>query len=169
MAVNGVVVFYRLTAANQTESTVTDKVEFEGNAITPDNRSGVVSFVPALGRHKPENPLPHANRADKPDTGFSGDLYTFEVVFDEESGTAQAIAKFRDWLAEDQTVDGIYDEGSIGVRNNYRPEFDLVPNNDAGYKVVNFTIHQNLTLQNFVYATIVLEFSGDPKRLGVTT
>ena len=167
MAVNGDVSFYRLAAANDTESSVSDKVEFEGTASLPDNRSGIVSFDPVLGRHKPENPLPHANKADKPDTGFAGDTYTFELVFDEETGRAGAIAKFRDWLAGDQTVDGIFDEGSIGVRNNYRPEYNLHPNNNAGYKVVSFSIHQNLALQNFVYGTLILEFSGDPARLGV--
>ena len=168
MATHGKLVLYRMTDTVDTEDTInTDKVEFDSDATIPDGRSGLVSFTPILSRTPTENPAPFLETARKPDTGFAGNRYTFQIFFDESDGNrAGAIEKLRDFEVQANFIKGKFKEGRIGVRNDYRPEFNLTPDNTAGYKLVSFEITQELLHHTLIRGTIILEFSGDPSRLG---
>ena len=167
MAINGKIALFRMSHAADTETTLTDKIEFSGDAVTPDTKSGIINFKPSISRRNPDNPLPHANDTDKQDTGYSGNTYTFTAFFNEENGRALGIERLRDWIREDQTTDEIFDHGRIGLRNNFRPEFNLTPNNESGYKIVHFELSQDLLVHTMVTAIIVLEHSGKPGSFGV--
>lgn len=164
----GKFVIFRMTNSGDRENNIsTDKVEFDGDAQVPDGKSGLVSFSPVISRNPTENPAPFQQVARKPDTGFSGNRYTLHVVFDESDGnSAGAIAKIRDWMSEDNFVRSTFREGRFGIRNDYRPEFNLTPNNDAGYKLLHFETSQDLLHHTIVRGVIILEFSGSADRLG---
>ena len=167
MAVNGEISFFRMTNIGQTEATIlTDKIEFNEGGIVPDGSSNVINFRPVIRRRNPENPLPHANETDKQDTGYAGNTYTFALYFDEDNDTALGIAKIRDWIIQDQTIDKKFDYGRIGIRNNYRPEFNLTPDDTSGYKIIHFEINQDLGVSTRILGLIVFEHSGDPVRFG---
>ena len=167
MVTHGKITLFRMTASDDTEDSLDDKIEFDGNAMVPDNRSGIMNFRPSIKRRNPDNPLPHANETDKQDTGYSGNTYSFTAYFYEGVGRAGGIAKLRDWIIEDQTIDTLFDNGRIGIRNDFRPEFNLTPNNDSGYKIILLEPLQDLGLHTRVVVSIVLEHSGDPTRFGV--
>ena len=164
MATHGRFVIFRMSDTADTEDSITtDKVEFDGDAQVPDGRSGLVSFNPILSRTTTENPAPFEQFARKPDTGFAGTRYTCQVFFDESDGSsAEAIEKIAEWMRQDNAIKGKFKNGRFGVRNDYRPEFDLLPDNTKGYKFVSFDINQELLHHTLVRGTIVLELSGVP-------
>ena len=167
MVERGKLAIFRMTNTTDTESNISaDKVEFDEGAMIPDSRSGIVSFSPVMSRTPTENPAPFQEIARKPDTGFGGNRYTIQVFFDEEFGNSSAIAKIRDWHSEENAIKGKFKEGRFGIRNDYRPEYNLTPNNDAGYKLIHFETSQELLHRTMVRGTIILEFSGDPLQLG---
>ena len=151
-----------------TEDTITtDKIECDGDAEVPDSRCGLISIRPVLDRFKSTQAAPFVDEVTRQDTGFSGIMYEITLFFNEEDGDAAgAIAKLVEWFSERNTVRGKYQHGRIGIRNNYRPEYNLVPNADAGFKVVRFDYFQELKIQYHSRGTVYLEFSGDPKELG---
>ena len=160
---------FRMTNSTDTEDSITeDKIEFDSGAQVPDARSGIISFTPVMSRTQTENPAPFLQVARRPDTGFSGMRYTINVLFDETGGTAGGIAKLRDWMSEDNFVRATFNEGRFGIRNDYRPEFNIKPDNTAGYKLVHFETSQELLHHKIVKAVIILEFSGAAERLGET-
>lgn len=162
----GKFVIFRVTDENDDEDNVTDKIEFDGDASVPDGKGGLISFNPVMSRTPTENPAPFQQVSRKPDTGFGGNRYTINVVFDESDGNrAGGIAKLRDWLAEDN-ASSVFREGRFGIRNDYRPEFNLTPRNDAGYKLIHFDTSQELVYRTITHAVIILEFSGSAGRVG---
>ncbi len=163
----GKIAIFRMTDTTDREATITaDKIEMVGG-VTPDNRTEVISFTPVMTRTPAEVPAPFLDEARKPDTGFAGNRYTLQLFFDESLGTAASIEKLRDWFINSNSIKAKFKNGRFGIRNDYRPEFDLVPNNDAGYKLVHFEIMQDLAIPTLFRGTVILEFSGDPARLGV--
>ena len=169
MTTHGKLSIFRMTDTTDTEDNITDdKVEFDDDAAVPDNRSGLVSFTPVLSRTSTDNPAPFQEIARKPDTGFAGNRYSLNVFFDESDGNrALAIAKLRDFETQQNFIKGKFREGRIGLRNDYRPEFNVIPDNTAGYKLISFELTQELLHHTIIYGTIILEFSGDASRLGV--
>ena len=164
MATHGKLVIFRMSDTTDTEDNITaDKVEFDDDAVIPDGRSGVVSFNPIISRTSTENPAPFEEFARKPDTGFAGNRYTLNVFFDESDGNrAEAIEKIKEWITQENSEKGKFKEGRFGIRNDYRPEFNLTPDNTKGYKILTFDINQDLLHHTIVRATIVLELSGVP-------
>ena len=169
MTIKGYFSLFWMTETTDTEDTITtNKIEFDGDANTPDNKSGLISFRTTPKKTDTSNPAPFQEIARKPDTGFSGLRYILNVYFDEQIGQAKAIATLRDWSIVDNTIPQKFREGRIGLRNNYRPEFNLTPDNTAGFKIISFDIDQNIAFNSVVKGIIILEFSGDPLKLGAT-
>lgn len=161
MVTHGKFSIYRMTEIADTEDTIlTDKIEFDGDAMVPDGRTGIVSFRPIISRTQTQNPAPFLEIARKPDTGFEGVRYAITVLFDESAGRAGAIAKLSEWLQSPNSIRGKFKEGRFGIRNDYRPEFNLLPDNNQGYKIVNFDLTQDLTIQSLFKGVIILELSG---------
>ena len=167
MVIHGKFAIFRCTEAGDNEDNVIDKIEFEGTASLPDNQSKLVSFNTLMSRTETQNAVPFQEIARKPDTGFSGTRYTIRAFFDESLDEARGIETLVNWYSEPNAIAQLYRNGRFGIRNDYRPEMDLTPNNDAGYKLVHLDIAQDLKVSRVVLATIILEFSGDPGRLRV--
>ena len=153
-------------APETNEDIVSDKIEFSGDAEVPDERSGIKSVNIDIRRRKPQQDNAFEENVVRQDGGFEGNTYTVHAVFDENTGTAEGIERLRSWLGQSNAVRGKFQHGRIGIRNNYRPEFNLLPNNDAGFKLQDVRITQEIGLAR-ADVTIVLEFSGTPTRFGV--
>ena len=163
MVVQGDISLFRMPAdatSSTTETNITDKVEFGGNAGTPDGRAACDTFRIMSGRAQTKLDVPYTDDVRKPDTGFTGDTYILYVQFDERLGIAGGIDRLRSWIREPNFIRGKFRHGRIGVRNNFRPEFNLTPNNDRGYKIVNMTLDQEVQYP-FTRYEIVLELAGD--------
>ena len=140
------------------------QVVFGGNSTT----ANIVSINAVMSRTPTANSAPAQNIARKPDTGFAGTQIILQVLFYEGDVTAPEIATLRNWYIQDGAIAGSFKNGRFGIKNDYRPEFNLDPGNGAGYKLVHFEVNQELKHNDFVPGTIILEFSGDPSELSST-
>ena len=172
-ALKGNIAIYRVPIAGIAEvngvlplaetATGTERIEIEGTADTPDGRTKIAMMQVMDGRFRTDNPVPFGEQTTKPDTGFSGARITFDLIFDESSGNAAgAIATLRRWFRERNTSRGVYAHGRIGLRNDYRPEYNLVPSLLEGYKLLNFELTQEMIRNPFPTGRLMLEYSGVP-------
>ena len=167
MATHGKFALFRMENTLDTEDTLTDKIEFSGDRMVPDNKGGIVDTDISPERGSPDNPLPFTNLTDKQDTGLSGNTYSFTAFFNEKTGISLGIAKLRNWSREEQTIDDKFEHGRIGIRNDRRPEFNLTPDNTSGYKLMKPKIITNWNRPNITFVQITLIHSGDPSRWGL--
>ena len=180
----GRVCLYRLDTdaqANDDERSVDDnnRIEMEGDANKPDENTKYVSAKFVMSRIDARNPAPFAENTPRPDTGFDGTRLEINLEFYEReriignSGTppstdadtnnmAKGIELLRNWFREDNSIRGRFRHGRIGIRNDYRPEFNLIPDNYGGYKLVHFEINHDLTVAYHVPATVILQYAGAP-------
>ena len=159
---------------NDDETWVDDDnlIEMEGTARHPDGRTWYKSMNTKMTRIDTRNPAPFAENTPRPDTGFDGTRLTLEIEFSERTrvigsatdaaNRAAAIARLRDWHREDNSVRGRYRHGRIGIRNDYRPEFNLKPDNYGGYKLASFEMPHDLIVAYHIPATIILQYAGAP-------
>lgn len=163
---------------NWTENLIpsTNKVEIEADTArttdAPDALTGLVSFKPSVDRTNTKNSAPFTDEAKRPDTGFSGIMLEANIIFDQSTfdshgvlNRAKAVRRLLYWYAHRNTVRGIYREGRLGLRNNYRPEFNLVPTYDSGWKLIHFDLFQDLKFNAVQTGQIILGHSGNPRRL----
>ena len=162
MTTHGELAIFRMSLPTDTESSLTDKIEFDTDAIVPDSRSKTVSIGGDDNRTDTKNPAPFLNMARVPDTGFDGNMYTLNLYFDERAGLAEGIKRIVQWQSRDNALPTIFKNGRFGIRNNYRPEHDLVPDNTAGYKLHKFNTFTDLRVSRVTFGTLILKFSGNP-------
>ena len=103
---------------------------------------------------------PYDERARKPDTGYKGTRYIFDVYFDEYNGPSPAVDRLTEWYVEGNTERGKFKDGRIGIRNNYRPKLNVTPLYESGYKFVLFELLHDLKYKSEAHARIILEYSG---------
>ena len=48
------------------------------------------------------------------------------------------------------------------MRNDYRPEYNLTPDNYAGYKIISFEVTNFVDIPYFIKAKLILQYSGAP-------
>lgn len=171
---HGRVCLWRSTEADDTELTVDadiDLLEIEGDARTPDDRTWYVSCKDVMSRIDTRNPAPFAENTPRPDTGFDGLRIEMSLMFDERARfighatkdtPAKGIGLLRNWFREDNSIRGKFRHGRIGMRNDYRPEFNLKPDNYGGYKLVHLEIDHDLDVPYYIRATIILQYAGAP-------
>ena len=148
-------------------------VEMEGNAEHPDGNTWYKSANFTMTRIDVRNAAPFAENTPRPDTGFDGTRIEMQIEFSERErvighatkdvpNRAKAIARLRDWFREDNSIRNKYRHGRIGIRNDYRPEFNLIPDNFGGYKLAQFSMPHDLTVAYHIPATIILQYAGAP-------
>ena len=130
----------------------------------PDNLTSLSTSQIMMERTRTNNPAPGQEEARKPDTGFGGITYTYNVYF--EAGAA-AIVRLREWFTAKSIVRGSnpLPHGRFGVRDTDHPEFDVHPADGHGLKLTSFTLDfvGNSLRRN---GRIILEFSGDASLIG---
>ena len=174
MAVDGNISIYRLTTSgSSTETSVTDKVEFDtsatnGVSTTPGARSHVDTYNCILTMVTQENPVPDSNNpSGLQDTGLAVVSYELTGYFDNTGGNAGAIAYFRNWQREDKT-NSDYPFGRFGIRNDVRIEFNVRPTTTNGLILEHFEINEEYEYQGRTTFTAKLRYNGDITRLGVS-
>jgi hypothetical protein len=169
MAVNGDHSIFRMTTAGDNTETLilTDKIEFDGDHVVPDARSHITSIKPRMGAINTDNPNPGSQDSpNSQDTGNAPTLIQIDGYFYEDSGTAQGIAKFRDWMRNVKVVKTDYPKGRFGFRSDSRPEFNVTPTSTSGYQLMSFEI-DDIVEWNKQFFTVVLKHVGDASALGV--
>lgn len=169
MAINGTVSIYRLTTSGlNTETLVSDKVEFDGTHLIPDAKSFILGMHAPFNAIDTDNPRPGQQDPVKAqDTGNQPLVITISGYFDEKAGDALGIASFRNWMRTAKIIKTDYPFGRHGLRNNIRPEFNLTPDATAGYKIINFETDETYAFLGFVPFQCKLRFDGDFTRLGL--
>ena len=160
MPIHGEVCIFAMENYTDTEEMITNKIEFDGDAEVPDGRSGIMTMSPGIGRTNTKNPTPFQERSRRPDTGFDGTKHVFNIFLDESTGKAAARTKLVQLASQDNTLDGRFRGGRLGLRNNYWDDFDLVPTRESGYKLSIVNGFKDLNTPDFMTATIELEFVG---------
>ena len=142
------------------------------NRPSPDNRTKFVECNPPTNRFDTRNPNPFSENTIRPDTGYSGTMVQLDLLFDEtdrviSSATekdyrAKGIALLLNWSRSDNTVRSRFKNGRIGMRNDYRPEYSLKPDNFGGYKVLSFDPVTRTPHPYYTRARLILQYSGAP-------
>jgi len=139
----------------------------DGEELPRTQFTSLVSYTIHDTRTQTMNPLPFEDEARKPDTGFSGTRYTLELMFYDlqSAGLHPDITKIRTWMREPQINDDFH-EGLIGIRNDFERNYNLVPVEGAGFRIIDFHLQHVLKTPTIKHGTLVLEFSGDPSNIG---
>ena len=125
-----------------------------------DDTSGVVDTVLDMGRHDPENPIPHTEQSGHPDAGFSGLRLRISVVISD----TEIIKKLRDWLRQSQTTDS-FEYGRFSLDHKIMPGFNLTAQTTAGYKIINVHLEVNHQMPHWKTGYIILQLDGDAGKL----
>ena len=169
MAINGAHSIFRLTIApSNTETLVTDKIEFDGTATEPDNKGRITSIRVVTAVISTENQNPGSqDSANSQDTGKTPLILEIHGFFDESvSGKADGIARLRDWWREAKKIKTLYPKGRFGFRSDGRPEYNLTPDATTGYILlaVDITDTVSVSKPDFI---IHLKHDGDVQKLGL--
>jgi hypothetical protein len=167
MAINGKICIFRVTSSGQTETLVTDKIEFDDDHLVPDAKSFMLSMRPTMAAIQTDNTNPGSqNPIRAQDTGNAPLIITLSGYFDEKSGNALGIATFRNWMRTAKVIKTLFPKGRFGLRNNVRDEFDLAPSTTAGYRIISFELDERYEYLGLVPFTVQLRFDGDYSALG---
>lgn len=167
MPVNGTISIYRVTAtpATDTETEVSDKVEFNGDAAVPDTLSKIQSIKPIMTIIGQENETPDSNNPsllDETGLAFVG-LEISGYFKGNESSRPKAPRTFRNWMKADKK-NSDFPFGRFGFRNSIDNEFDLVPSAIAGYILEHFEYESNYRNRDYQFFA-KLRFQGDIAQL----
>lgn len=169
MPINGEFSIYRFSSASDTESGISDKLEFNGDAVIPDSRSFIQHVKPLIGIIGQENQTPDSNNPSLVDeTGT--DIVGVKIIGYLDGSSSQspfAIRLLRNWKKTDQKIAGLT-FGRFGFRNNRNNEFDLTPSATSGYILQNFEIDFDYTAGFRFPFEINLLFQGDISDLNST-
>lgn len=162
-----------------TEAYINDayKIEAEGDAQAPDAYTGFSSVHPVMSRFRTANAAPYSEESKKPDTGFSGLRLEIRLLLRETTlrteGNEKVAIKSRvvkrlgRWFSEPNHLRGAFREGRIGIRIDTRPEYNLVPTIDSGYKLTHFEVMHELKFDPTPTIFLILEHSGKPTALNI--
>lgn len=168
MTIAGTASIFRVTSSGQTETLVTDKVEFDGTHSVPDALSFMLGMRPTFASIQTDNTNPGSQdpiRAQ--DTGNAPLIIALSGYFDEKGGTdAIGITTFRNWMINAKVIKTLFPKGRFGLRNNIRSEFNNTPNADAGYRLIGFEIDERYEYKGLVPFVATLRYDGLFSRLG---
>ena len=132
----------------------------------PDRNTKLISFQPMVGRFRSRNPAPFSDATVKQDVGFEGVRFHLIFLFDEQGlrdgVSAGGRSNLRRWSIGRSTIRELYPHGTIGMRNDWSPEFDITPSATAGLKITSYQYSQEIGMPYLTQGEITLEFSGDP-------
>lgn len=166
MAVNGGASIFRLSSAgNNTETLVSDKIEFGGDAMIPDAKWFLTSVRPVYTAINTDNPNPGSTKSpNSQDTGNAPFMLELKGYFDESSSTTLGISTFIvNWIQNRKVVKTHYPKGRFGFRSDDRPEFNVTPDSTGGYQFVSFDAVDPIEEPKTRF-TILLKFVGDMAR-----
>lgn len=132
----------------------------------PDRNTKLIGFNPMVGRFRSRNPAPFSDATVKQDVGFEGIRFNLTILFDEQGLRDKVYAggkyTLRRWSMERATIRELYPHGTIGMRNDWSPEFNITPSATAGLKVTSYQYTQEIGMPYLVQGEVAIEFSGDP-------
>lgn len=157
MAVNGQSAIWR----DGTETSSTDKIEFNDGAIVPNDSGDMMntSFSIPTGIARNERP----GEIDKlQDTGTSGVTVTVTGTIDDPEGDGDTIAhRFKTWGLEAKTVDSTFPKARFGLRLNDFSVFDMTPTTTKGYLLQNIDFTRDGITKGKISFVAVFRFNGD--------
>ena len=140
MVLNGVMSIFRFTNPADTETAISDKIEFNGNAAVPDAKSFIKTIKPIMSIIGQENETPDSNNPSNIDeTGLA--LVGLEIngYFKANEATRPlAIRNIRNWFKQGNQKTADFPHGRFGIRNDIDDEFDLAPSATSGYIIEHF-------------------------------
>ena len=162
MAINGNISLFRLTDAISTsETAVTDKIEFDNDNVIPDSKSHILGMRPVFAAIETDNTNPGSQDPVKAqDTGNFPLIIELTGYFNEKAGDALGIATFRNWMRTAKVIKTLYPRGRMGLRNNIRPEFNVLPASTGGYRLVAFELDERYEFLGIVPFVCRLRFDG---------
>ena len=140
-----------------------DKVNIDAPSNTWDPTVGLITHKYVMSRWNTSNAAPYSEESKKPDVGFSGIRLELKLVFNEMERKSKAINTLGRWFIEANTIPGKFREGRVGIRNNYRSEFNLLPVYTSGWKVAHFEIFTEMLYHNLPTGFLIMTHSGMPQ------
>jgi len=161
MPIFGTISIFRLTTTGQTETAVSDKIEFNGDAVVPDAKSFIQNVRPIFSVVGQENETPDSNNPsllDETGLAFMG-LEITGYFKGNEATRPLAIRNIRNWFKADKT-NSDFPFGRFGFRNDVDDEFDVTPSATWGYILEHFEIDLSYPTRDHKFI-IKLRFNGD--------
>jgi len=170
MAIDGNICIFKLYhgsgITNETSTIEPYKVEFDGDAAVPDAKSHVSNYKVVMSLVTQENPNPDSNNPNSlQDTGLAIVQYDIMGFFNAKDGVPKAIADIVTWMSSDKT-DETYKFGRFGIRNDQRPEYDVVPTATKGLILEHFETDYDFEYSGNIPFTLRLRYNGDISGLG---
>ena len=166
-------------------------IEMEGTAEFPDKYTKYISMKQVTKRFDTTNAAPYEEATARPDTGYHGTMLEMSLLFDEyermkdtrtevqkaadpptppiyvpdatgRHNRAKAIERLRDWEREDNSIRNKFRNGRIGLRNDFRPEWNVIPDRHGGYKIINFETFSSAEVPRWTTGYLTLQYSGYP-------
>ena len=169
MVTNGTHSIFRLTSAAplHIEDNVSDKVEFDGDAVVPDSKGRIISIKPIMRMIDNDNPVPGSQDAPgSQDVGNAPDFIEIRGYFDEATGKSLGPTSLRNWMRNPKKIKTLYPHGRFGFRSNVRDEWNVTPDTTGGYQLIYFDLDDTVELNQPKFL-IRLKFVADKTLLGV--
>jgi len=164
----GIHAIFRLTTGgNNTEALVSDKIEFNGDAVVPDSRAFLDSIRPVYQAVNTDTPNPGSqNSPNSQDTGNVPFILELKGHFDETGGTTLGINTLNNWSENPKVIKTLYPKGRFGFRSDERDEYNVTPVASGGYQLTFIDMIDVLEFSRIEF-TLRLKFVGDMNIRGV--
>jgi len=169
MAINGEHSIFRLSTSGISDETSTsDKIEFDGDAIIPDAKSHITGIHPIYRAVKTENPNPGSQDSSAgQDTGNAPFSLKLTGFIDKTSGSALAISSlFNVWQRQPKVIKTHYPKGRFGFRSDDVPYWNVTPGTTGGYRFVGIEYPYKPGITGQIPFILTLDFYGDMSLLG---
>jgi hypothetical protein len=159
MAIGGDSSIYRFTTPGNTESNITDKIDFNGG-IVPDSMSYINGSAFTLRRALGKQARIKTTRSHKiKDTGFEG-LKPVITGFIRQPENQLAEYRAKTWMIEDQDNDD-FPFGRFGLRLNDNPAFNTTPTSLKGYYIEEITFRRPAQFKGKLEFSATLHWDGN--------
>ena len=173
MTRNGGACIFRMTGATDTEANLSDKIDFTVGGKTgkvPNEHNYYIGVYPTLETNIRPIGTPGTDAVAQ-DSGLRGIPIAIRGFLDERSNYV-AEARLAQWMLQQKTYSGVGDilrKGRFGFRDDTKQIYNVLPDQTAGYILLNYTTNQDPDFDGKVSVDINLLYNGDPAKLGAYT
>jgi hypothetical protein len=153
MPIDGTFSIYRFTDPGDTETSISDKVEFSGNSVVPDAKSFINHVTPIMSIIGQENQTPGSNNPshlDETGLAFVG-LEITGYFIGNETLRPFGLNSITNWLKQGQQKTSDYPHGRFGFRNNIDTQYNLAPSATSGYLLEHFECDMDYTNRDYQF------------------
>ncbi len=160
---------YRLTASGDTETSISDDEAvgmLVGISDAPSAHPvGLISYHPVNDARRTDVPEPDQQGSSVPDTGNVPLIFELDFIVNEKILDSKDLAKIQKWMLQPKIVrtgTAPFPKGRFGIRYDAKSWMSVIPDNEAGLKLLHFDFHDDLLWGGLVHCKVTLQRAGIP-------